>query len=93
MLTSWQGREDEARPLIETTVRDAGPAGQGAAAAYAHWTAAILHNGLGRYTDALAAAEQATRDGYIFVSNWAWPSRTCTLRRSAPCSTMCVAQL
>ena len=30
--------------------------------AYAHWVAAILHNGLGRYEEALAAARQASED-------------------------------
>ena len=28
---------------------------------YAHWAAAVLHNGLGRYDEALAAARQASR--------------------------------
>ena len=35
--------------------------------------AAILHNGLGRYADALAAAEQATQDAHLSVSTWALP--------------------
>jgi hypothetical protein len=39
----------------------------------AHWAVAILHNGFGRYADALAAAEQAIRDAHMFVSNWAPP--------------------
>jgi DNA-binding CsgD family transcriptional regulator len=32
-----------------------------------------LHNGLGRYADALAAAEQASRDAHVYVSMWALP--------------------
>jgi ATP/maltotriose-dependent transcriptional regulator MalT len=34
----------------------------------AHWAAAVLHNGLGRYADALTAAEEATRDATVFTS-------------------------
>jgi hypothetical protein len=38
------------------------PPGQGIAVTYAHWAAAILANGLGRYADAREAAEQASQD-------------------------------
>jgi len=34
----------------------------------AHWAAAVLNNGLGRYADAMAAAEEATQDAIIYVS-------------------------
>jgi hypothetical protein len=47
--------------------------GQGVAATNAHWSAAILHNGLGRYADALAAAGKARDDSHLFVSMWAAP--------------------
>jgi DNA-binding CsgD family transcriptional regulator len=47
-------------------------AGQGAAMTFAHWVTAILHNGLGRYADALAAARQAMEDP-LYVSMWALP--------------------
>jgi DNA-binding CsgD family transcriptional regulator len=41
---------------------------------YAHWVAAILANGLGRYAEALAAAEQASGDTPgLFISMWALP--------------------
>jgi tetratricopeptide (TPR) repeat protein len=73
-LAALRGDQAQAMPLIEATVREAGAAGQGIAVAYAHWAAAILANGLGRYPDALAAAQQATEDTLdLYVSMWALP--------------------
>jgi hypothetical protein len=40
---------------------------------YAHWAAAILGNGLGRYADALAAARQAMEHKHPYVSVWTLP--------------------
>jgi len=40
--------------------------------AYAHWVAAIAHNGLGRYADALGAATQASEDtSTLYIAMWA----------------------
>jgi DNA-binding CsgD family transcriptional regulator/tetratricopeptide (TPR) repeat protein len=74
MLASLRGSLAEAVPLIEATIAEAAAGGQGIAVTYAHWAAAILHNGLGRYADALAAARQATEDTPgLYVSMWALP--------------------
>ena len=74
MLASLQGRQAEAAPLIEGTIAEATAGGQGIAVAYAHWAAAILANGLGRYADALAAARQASEDtSTLYISMWALP--------------------
>ena len=74
MLASLRGSETEAVPLIEGTIAEATAGGQGIAVTYAHWVAAILFNGLGRYADALAAARQATEDTPgLYVSMWALP--------------------
>src|SRR5262249_16709277 len=62
MLASLRGRQAEAIPLIETTIVEAEAGGQGIAVAYAHWAAAILANGLGRYYEGLTAARQANQD-------------------------------
>ena len=59
-LAAFRGREPEAVPLIQATLEQAAAGGQGIAVTWAHWTAAILYNGLGRYADALAAARQAS---------------------------------
>ena len=74
MLASLRGRQAEAAPLIEGTIAEATAGGQGIAVAYAHWAAAILANGLGRYADALAAARQASEDtSTLYISMWALP--------------------
>jgi DNA-binding CsgD family transcriptional regulator len=74
LLAALRGDQAQAASLIEATVSDAGAAGQGIAVAYARWAAAILANGLGRYGDALAAAQQATQDTLdLDVSMWALP--------------------
>ncbi|MFC6929072.1 LuxR C-terminal-related transcriptional regulator [Actinomadura yumaensis] len=39
----------------------------------AQWAAAVLYNGLGRYRQALAAAQVCTRMGELWVSVWALP--------------------
>jgi DNA-binding CsgD family transcriptional regulator len=74
MLASLRGRQAEAAPLIEGTITEATAGGQGIAVAYAHWAAAILANGLGRYADALTAATQASEDtSTLYISMWALP--------------------
>jgi DNA-binding CsgD family transcriptional regulator len=74
MLASLRGRQAEAAPLIEGTIIEATAGGQGIAVAYAHWAAAILANGLGRYADALTAARQASDDtSTLYISMWALP--------------------
>ena len=74
MLASLRGRQAEAIPLIEATIVEAEAGGQGIAVAYAHWAAAILHNGLGRYEEALTAARQASEDtSALHISMWALP--------------------
>jgi len=72
MLASLRGRQAEATPLIEATIAGATAGGQGIAVAYAHWVAAIGHNGLGRYADALGAATQASEDtSTLYIAMWA----------------------
>jgi len=74
MLASLQGREAEATRLIEGTITEATAGGQGIAVAYAHWAAAILANGFGRYDAALASAWQASEDtSTLYISMWALP--------------------
>jgi DNA-binding CsgD family transcriptional regulator/tetratricopeptide (TPR) repeat protein len=63
-------RGDEAKlvPLIQAILAAAEAGGYGGVVTGAHWAAAVLHNGLGRYADALTAAEKATRDAAVFTS-------------------------
>jgi len=59
--------------LIEATLEQAAAVGQGAAVTWAQWVAAILHNGWGRYQEALVAARQAAGHGMVHLSMWALP--------------------
>jgi ATP/maltotriose-dependent transcriptional regulator MalT len=73
-LLALRGREDEASALIASTIEQATTGGQGLAATNAHWMAAVLYNGLGRYEEAAAAAQQATSNTLEpYMSMWALP--------------------
>jgi len=58
-LAAWQGREAEVRGLIEANLTGVMRRGEGMGLANMQWATAALYNGLGRYEDALAAAQQA----------------------------------
>ncbi len=73
VLAAFRGSQAEAVPLIEGTLEQAAAAGQGAAVTWAHWVAAILYNGLGRYQEALASARQAAGYKLVHLSMWALP--------------------
>ena len=74
LLDALRGREEAAIPLMEATVAEAVAGGQGIAVTYAHWAAAVLYNGLGRYDEAREAALQASEDTpELYVSMWALP--------------------
>jgi ATP/maltotriose-dependent transcriptional regulator MalT len=74
MLASLRGGHGEAAKLIERGIAGAQADGQGITVACAHWAAAVLHNGLGRYADALTAACQATEDiAAVHFPMWALP--------------------
>jgi DNA-binding CsgD family transcriptional regulator len=74
LVLALRGREAEAVSLIEQTIEQADGVRQGIAATAAHWAAAILYNGLGRYEDARAAAEAAISAPLdLFAAMWALP--------------------
>jgi DNA-binding CsgD family transcriptional regulator len=60
-LAAWQGREAEVTGLIEANVNGVMHRGEGMGLANMQWATAALYNGLGRYEDALAAAQQAAQ--------------------------------
>lgn len=72
-LASIRGREAEAAPLIREALEQGAGRGQGAAVTWANWVAAVLYNGMGRYAEALAAAQQASGHGHAHISMWALP--------------------
>ena len=58
--------------LIDATIEECTAGGQGTAVQYARWARSVLLNGLGRYEEALAAAQEASDDTpELFVSVWA----------------------
>ena len=59
VLANWRGRDAEAVALIEARRQDVLRRGEGLWLAANDWGSAIRYNGLGRYEDALAAAERA----------------------------------
>jgi DNA-binding CsgD family transcriptional regulator len=73
-LLARRGREAEASALITDTIEQAAAVGQAIAATNAHWAAAVLYNGLGRYDLAASAAEKATSYPFeLYDSMWALP--------------------
>jgi DNA-binding CsgD family transcriptional regulator len=63
-LAGYRGRPAEAVPLFAATTEDAFARGEGFAVQRVDWATAVLHNGLGRYAEALAAAMPATEETY-----------------------------
>src|SRR3954451_5471747 len=71
LLAAFRGQED-ALPLIESTIRDAGTSGQELGVQWAEWVSAILFNGLARYDLALASAQRAADETpQLQFSPWA----------------------
>jgi DNA-binding CsgD family transcriptional regulator len=58
-VVALRGQEDQALALISRSAHDAAQRGEGLGVAAAEWAAALLYNGLGRYAQALSAAEDA----------------------------------
>jgi DNA-binding CsgD family transcriptional regulator len=67
---TFQGREAEAAQLIEAATSEVMHRGEGHEPTFIHWLTAVLHNGLGRYEEALVAAQQAGEDT-SWWRNWA----------------------
>ena len=61
-LAVFRGREAQATQLIQTATDDAGRRGEGGGLSLVQWAAAVLCNSLGRYEQALAAAQRASED-------------------------------
>jgi DNA-binding CsgD family transcriptional regulator/tetratricopeptide (TPR) repeat protein len=62
VLTAWRGREAEAVQVTATAMREMAARGEGQWLTAAHWVTAVLGNGLGRYDEALAAAERGSSE-------------------------------
>ena len=73
-LLSLRGREVETSELIGAILEQSEDSRHGAAVIAAQRASAVLHNGLGRYEEALTAAQQASWDPLdLYPSMWALP--------------------
>lgn len=58
VLEPWRGREAATRQAIDAVTRNAALCGEAKVDTATAWAGAVLHNGLGRYDEAYAAAER-----------------------------------
>jgi DNA-binding CsgD family transcriptional regulator len=70
VLAGWRGDHAEALRMIRANVQDATARGEGRVIALAEYATAVLHNGLGRYEDALAAAQRGCAYDDIGLCGW-----------------------
>ena len=63
-LAAFRGDEDEVTRLVRSATPDFLARGEGIGLTVSQWVTAALYNGLGRYEDAFAAAEQAVADSH-----------------------------
>jgi DNA-binding NarL/FixJ family response regulator len=74
VLGALRGREAEISESIAATIQISAAEGQGIGVQFGKWVAAILYNGLGRYDEALAAAQEASEIiPELYISTWALP--------------------
>jgi DNA-binding CsgD family transcriptional regulator len=91
-VAALRGDEAEASALINATLRDVPLRGEGFAISAAEWANAALNNGLGRYPEALAAAQRATQDSWeLGFANWALVELVEAAARSGTHDTAAVA--
>jgi DNA-binding CsgD family transcriptional regulator len=71
-LAAFRGQEAQAAQLIQTATDDVRRRGEGAGLSFLQWADAVLCNSLGRYEEALAAAQQASEDSpAVIFASWA----------------------
>ncbi|MCK0115833.1 AAA family ATPase [Isoptericola sp. S6320L] len=73
ILSAWQGRQAETTALHATMVAEATGRGEGATLGLADVAMAALHNGLGNYGEALAAASAPVERGELTFASIALP--------------------
>ena len=71
MLAASRGDDAQVQALTEGPLRSAMTRGEGAALGGAGWFTALLHNGHGRYGEALAAAQGACEHEDVIFYGWA----------------------
>ena len=71
VLAAWRGQEAAALRMIAADIRDATARRLDRPIRIAHWATAVLYNGLGRYVDALPAAQRACGSEQLGVFGFA----------------------
>ncbi len=70
-LAALEGREAETAAMVDAGKKDAERRGEGKALTFYQWVVAVLYNSLGRYDDALAAAQRASEASIAeFYVSW-----------------------
>jgi DNA-binding CsgD family transcriptional regulator len=71
-LAAFRGQETQAAQLIQAITDDARRRGEGRVLSFVQWAAAVLYNSLGRYEEALSAAQRASEDSpAVQFASWA----------------------
>jgi DNA-binding CsgD family transcriptional regulator len=74
LLAAWRGREAETLEILGERSAEVSARGEGLWFTGTEWTSAVFFNGLGRYDDALAAAERAAEYPHeLGLSTWVYP--------------------
>jgi DNA-binding CsgD family transcriptional regulator len=73
LLAAWCGHEDGASELIEASMSGVVARGEGLGLSDIEWASAMLYNGLGRYEDARAAAQQVREYPHDPLFSWVLP--------------------
>jgi DNA-binding CsgD family transcriptional regulator len=74
ILAALRGEEAEANALIDAARHEVVDRGEGLWLVSTEWASAVLFNGLGRYAEALAAAQQAVNHPHeLGVTTWVLP--------------------
>jgi DNA-binding CsgD family transcriptional regulator/tetratricopeptide (TPR) repeat protein len=73
MLAAWRGDEADALELFEGGRLEATARGEGAGLGVLEWATALLYNGLGRYAEALAAAQRGAEHEDAGRFAWVFP--------------------
>ncbi|HMI71095.1 MAG TPA: AAA family ATPase, partial [Solirubrobacteraceae bacterium] len=69
-LAAWRGNEAQALELFEAGRLEATARGEGMGLGVLEWATALLYNGLGRYAEALAAAQQGCEEDDAGLFAW-----------------------
>jgi DNA-binding CsgD family transcriptional regulator len=73
LLAAWRGDRDSTYRLRAPAIEAGAARGEGFAVEIAEWATAVLHNGLGDYADAAAAAQRAYEHEMFGFGGWVLP--------------------